>query len=104
MPPEFIRLKEKIATGKDFTVDERDMLLDGLNFGDYTGTHRYPASFPPGAHKWATAAWTILDQMNPNALKTRDRFVLGGLIASALSEMYENGGSDASVTYLRAKA
>lgn len=89
--PEFARLKEKIAVCMDFTPDERATLLDCLNLGDYNGTHRYPASFPPGANKWATAAWAILDQMNPNALKTRDRFMLGGLIAGALSEMYEDG-------------
>ena len=93
-PPEFIRLKEKIATSTDFTPDERGMLLDCLNLGDYTRTHRYPASFPPGSNKWATAAWGILDQMNPDALKTRDRFMLGSLIAAALSDMYENGRRD----------
>lgn len=91
MPPEFIRLKEKIAASNDFTVEEREMLLDCLNLGDYAGKHKYPASFPPGSNKWATATWAILDQMNPNALKTRDRFMLGGLIAGALAEMYESG-------------
>ena len=90
MTPEFIQLKEKITTSKDFTTDERDMILDCLNLGDYAGRHQYPASFPPGKNKWATAAWAILDQMNPNALKTRDRFMLGGLIAGALSEMYDS--------------
>lgn len=93
MLPEFIRLKEKIATSMEFTADERGLLLDCLNLGDYNGMHRYPAACPPGSTRWATAAWAILDQMNPNALKTRDRFMLGGLLAGALSEMYENGRS-----------
>ena len=91
MPPEFIRLKEKIAVSKEFTRDERDMILDCLNLGDYAGEHAYPATFPPGSNRWATATWAILDQINPKALKIRDRFMLGGLIAGALAETYEQG-------------
>lgn len=91
MPPEFIRLKEKIATSKDFTPEERDLILDCLNLGDYSGKHEYPEIFKPGSNRWATATWAILDQMNPKALKIRDRFLLAGLIAGALSEMFELG-------------
>lgn len=91
MPPEFILLKEKIATSKDFTPEERDLILDCLNLGDYSGKHEYPGIFKPGSNRWATEAWAILDQMNPKALKIRDRFLLGGLVAGALSEMYEKG-------------
>jgi hypothetical protein len=91
MPPEFIRLKEKIVLCTDFTPDERDLLLDCLNLGEYSGQHLYPASFRPGSNQWATAAWAILDQISPKAMKVRDRFMLGGLIAGALSEMFELG-------------
>jgi hypothetical protein len=90
-PPEFVILKEKIAVCDAFTTDERDLILDCLNLGDYAGKHDYPAHHGPHSGPWARAAWAILDQLNPDALKRRDRFLLGGLIGGALSEMYENG-------------
>jgi len=90
-PPEFVILKEKIAISKDFTPDERDMILDCLNLGDYASKHTYPKHFGPGSNQWATAAWQVLDQINPDAMKQRDRFLLGGMIAGAMMEMFEMG-------------
>jgi len=89
--PEFVQLKEKIAISNDFTPDERDLILDCLNLRDYTGKHEYPQHFGPDSGPWAKAAWAILDQMNPRALKVRDRFMLGGMFGGALKEMYEIG-------------
>lgn len=91
MPPEFMVLKEKIAVCTDLTPDERNLILDCLNLGDYAGRHDYPKNFGPGTNRWVTASWAILDQLNPQALKQRDRFFLGGLVAGALAEMYEHG-------------
>jgi hypothetical protein len=89
--PEVTALKEKIVLCQDFAPWERDLLLDSLNFGDYSGKHKYPSTFPPGKEKWSTAAWAVLDQMRPDAMPVRDRFMLGGLIAGALQQVYEQG-------------
>ena len=90
--PEFIQLKEKISVCKDFSPEERDLILDCLNLRDYTGQHEYPPHFgPDSGDPWARAAWAVLDQMNPRALKVRDRFMIGGLFAGALSEMFQAG-------------
>jgi hypothetical protein len=90
-PPEMIHLKEKIALCKDFTAAERDIILDCMNLADYGDKHEYPARFGPGSSRWATEAWAILDEITPGKLSTTDRFMLGGMIAGALSEMYEAG-------------
>lgn len=92
MMPEFEVLKEKVAACTDLTPDERTLILDALNMGNYKSVRRqYPSHHGPGSSRWATAAWAVLDQMRPDALAVRDRFLLGGLIAGALSEMYELG-------------
>lgn len=88
-PPDFIKLKEKIAISADFTPAERDLILDALNLGDYAGQHTYPSRHGPGSDKWATLAWSILDQFSPDAIPVRVRFLLGGMIAGAFNETFE---------------
>jgi hypothetical protein len=84
-------LRNKITT-HDFTETERDLILTALNMGDWRSVKReYPTHHGPGSSKWATAAWAILDKMSPDALTVRDRFMLGGMIAGALKEMYDLG-------------
>lgn len=91
MPDDVLFLKEKIATSGDFTPQERDLILDCLNLGSYAGQHTYPSNHGPGSSKWTTAAWALLDQLPPSAMTTTTRWMLGGMIAGALSEMFKEG-------------
>ena len=91
MIPEHIALIQKLKNA-DFTSEERDLILQALSLGDYRSVKReYPKSFGPGSNRWATAAWRVLDQMRPDALQVRDRFMLAGMIAGALKEFYDDG-------------
>lgn len=88
-PLDFIKLKEKIATAPDFTPEERDLILTALNLGTYAGQHTYPARHGPGADKWATFAWAILDQFSPDAFNVGTRYMLAGMIAGSFREFFE---------------
>jgi len=86
-----LQLRERIALCRDFSPDERTLILDCMNLGDYSGKHEYPSQHMPGSSPWTTAAWEILDKLRPDALKSSDRFMLGGMIAGALQEMFKAG-------------
>jgi hypothetical protein len=58
------------------------------------GTHTYPSRHGPGADPWAVNAWAILDQVPPGIIPQNWRFLLGGLLAGALSETYQLGKED----------
>lgn len=90
-PQSLIQLRERIALAKGFSPDERTLMLDALNLGDYSGRHEYPSRHGPGADPWTDAAWAILDQLRPGKLARNDRFMLGGMIAGALQQMFETG-------------
>jgi hypothetical protein len=85
------RLRERVALSKDFSPDERTLILDCLNLGDYSGKHDYPSRHGPDSSPWAKATWAVLDQLKPGKLSRTDRFMLGGMIAAALMQMFETG-------------
>lgn len=89
-----IHLKEKIAICNDFTTEERDTLLEIANLGNYVGKHTYPSNpqFGPNSkNDFVRHAWAIMDQLSPNAMTVANRFLLSGLFAGAMSEMYRLG-------------
>ena len=90
LPPEVAALKARI-TASNLSSADRDIIFDFMNLGNYSGQHKYPAKFGPGSSRWATETWKILDQLAPGKLTTTDRFMLGGMIAGALSEMFKLG-------------
>jgi hypothetical protein len=55
------------------------------------GTHTYPSGHGPDHDPWAINAWAILDQVPPGIIPQNWRFLLGGLLAGALSETYQLG-------------
>jgi hypothetical protein len=81
---DLIDLKERIARCRDFSPAERDLILNALNLGDYRSAKReYPSALRPGSSMIADAVWGILDQMRPDAMTVRDRFILAALMAGA---------------------
>lgn len=90
-PQSLTDLRERIALAKDFSPDERTLILDCLNINDYSGQHEYPSRHGPGSTPWATGAWEILDQLKPGKLTRSDRFMVGGMLAGALMKMFEAG-------------
>jgi hypothetical protein len=58
------------------------------------GKHTYPSKHGPGADPWAANAWAIIDQIPPGVIPQNWRFLLGGLVAGALSECYQLGKED----------
>jgi hypothetical protein len=58
------------------------------------GPHTYPSRHGPDSDPWAINAWAILDQVPPGIIPRNWRFLLGGLLAGALSETYQLGKED----------
>jgi hypothetical protein len=91
-------MKEKIALCTEFRPEERELILNAVN--DYiedrdVDKHSYPSNFPPGTDPWVSAAWEILDTLKPGALRRDTRYLLGDMIAGALSNAFEMGAASA---------
>ncbi len=88
-----VHLREKVAISKDFTTQERDLILEALNLGCFSDQHSYPSLFKPGPKQdaFVNCAWALLDQFNPSTFQLSTRYLLAGMIAGALSEMYHLG-------------
>lgn len=80
-------LRERLMRCKDITDDERKLIFDALNLGDYRAEHVYPPSHRPGSHPATTMAWAILDQIHPQAMSRTNRFLLAGILAGAFAEL-----------------
>jgi hypothetical protein len=52
---------------------------------------RYPSLHGPGSSPATSMAWAILDHAPPGMLSDYYRFLLGGMIAGAVSEVYRLG-------------
>lgn len=91
--PEFLAsLATRIRDSRDFSAQERGLIIDALALGDYRGKHEYPSGHGPGSRLSATVAWSILDQLPPTAMKRWHRFMLAGLIAGALEKVFMHAG------------
>lgn len=90
---QFIDLRERIALCKDFTPDERDIILDALLLNDKAYAHEYPPKYPPGASPALTLVWSILDRLPPNAMSKAHRFMLAGIMLATISDLCEKAGA-----------
>ena len=63
----------------------------------------YPPAYRPGIH-WATdQAWEILDCLKEGAIPQETRFVLAGIIVSALMQAAEKGTEQLKREWTRAQ-
>ena len=54
--------------------------------------HAYPPSFGPDHESpFVRMSWALMDQLKPEAMNVESRFLLGSLIAGALSEAFKIG-------------
>ena len=58
-------LRGRVMQCKDFSAEERKLILDCLALDTYSDKHIYPSNHRPGSSLWDTVAWKILDQFPP---------------------------------------
>jgi hypothetical protein len=76
---EVVRVKITEAGRKALSVTAGDAM---------SRMYTYPPGREPGSSPWLTMTWAILDQLPPDAMPDKTRFLLGGLIAGGLLEVY----------------
>jgi hypothetical protein len=82
-------LEMKIKAWPGLTTAERRLMLCGLHLDKRSNEHKYPNCCCPASSLYASIAWEILDGLPPDALPTRDRFMLGAKITEALRQIHE---------------
>jgi hypothetical protein len=84
-PPNVNVLRRAIEQSPSFTPPERKLILDLLMLNAYLpGEHTYPPDHGPDSSPAAAAAWKLLDQLPPGALTQAQRYMFGGIVATAL--------------------
>jgi len=86
-----IDLKERVALCRDFSPEERNLILDFMCQGDYEGEHTYPPNYGPEKSPLLKITWEILDSLPPDAMIKQHRFMLAGMITAKLKQAFELG-------------